>query len=220
MTQCDSFTRVLLHASASLTAERRHLRVVQICTSVKCNPVGISNNIFMASLPAQPGSSNSRPPNLPLRTVPIPGTAGPSAGREDPDHDKWSKSGSCVIISRTCTRVTILVLRVKDVTDFGNLQDKGLDGRTPPCPKRNNLSTFVNHAVYSKNSSGTGKIPPIQMNKSLAWRAGLSSGSGNVSNHLSIPTEVNSTARKRRRWQDGTHDLDTREQDRREVAST
>ena len=203
VTVCDNLKRVLPHASASLTAGRRLWRVQEVCTSVKRNPDGISSNMLTTSLPAHPPRSSNRPPNLPPRVVPVPDDISSSTGMRDPDNDRSFKFGSCAIISRICTRVTTLVSMVKAVTDCGNVQNEGVrDNGRPPDPSRDILSTFGNHGVYSRNCSGTQYAPLIQKPKSLTWRAGLSSGTGNALNHLSTVSEVKMTVRKRSRRHD------------------
>ena len=69
----DSFTRVSLHASASLTVEGRHSLLLTTRTSVRCNPVGIFINTFMTLLSAYPSRSCNFPLNLPLSDVVISG---------------------------------------------------------------------------------------------------------------------------------------------------
>ena len=56
---------------------------------------------------------------------------------------------------------------------------------------------------------------PTHRCKCLTWWAGLSSGTGKTLSHLSISSRVNLTERKRYRRHDGSHDFDTRAQDRR-----
>lgn len=167
MTMCESFTTVLQHASASLTAEGRRSRVHPIHISVKCSPVGISNNTSRAPLLTYSLQSISRPPNLPLRAVPIPGNSFLFTATRDPDSDRSSRFGSCAIISRTCMRVTTQVSMAKEVTDCGSFQNKGpRDSGSPPYPNKRILYTSLNHGVYSKNFSGTRISPPIQMRRS------------------------------------------------------
>ena len=149
MTASRGFCYTLLQASQS----RKHSRVLRISTSVKCNPVGISSNISMTSLLAYPSVSPSRPPNLPLRTVPSPGDVHLSAMRIDPDNDKLFKFFSCAITSRKCVRPTMSALTVKDVTECGSRQNKGIQNLV--TPNKVTLSTFVNRGVYGKNCSGT-----------------------------------------------------------------
>ena len=87
---------------------------------------------------------------------------------------------------------------VKAVTDCGILQNEGVrDNGRPPSPSKEILSTFGNSGVYPRNCSGKQYAPLIQKPKSLTWRAGLSSGTGNAANHLSTPSYVKTTVWKR-----------------------
>ena len=75
-----------------------------------------------------------------------------------------SKFGSRPIMSRTSMRVQTFVWMVREVTDCGNLQSEGVrDSRDPSRPNKVNFHTFVNHEVYSKNSSGTLLFPPMRI---------------------------------------------------------
>jgi len=115
-------------------------------------------------------------------------------------------------------RVNTSVLMAKKVTDCGNFQNEWI--RLPyQSPNRVTFLTFPNHRVRWKRSSGTQSRPPIWTDKSLTWRAGLSSGTGNALSHLPIFHDVKEMVRKRCRWHVGTHDLETREHDRREVTA-
>ena len=105
---------------------------------------------------------------------------------------------------------------VREVTDCkGFPESKGLHIviTTHLYPNKDNFLTFVNHGVYLKNWCGH----PVWMDRSLAMRAGLSSGTGNILSHLSIATLVKTTVWKRSCWHNGTHDFDTRGHDWREL---
>jgi len=53
------------------------------------------------------------------------------------------------------TRVNTFVLMVKEVTGWDNLQTERIcDSGTPPYPRKDTFSTFVNHKVYLRKSSG------------------------------------------------------------------
>ena len=73
--------------------------------------------------------------------------------------------------------------------------------------------------MYSKNFSGAPPYSPIERCRCLTKWAGLFSGTGNVSSHLSICVEVKTMVWKRRRRHDGIHDLDTRAHDWRDLKS-
>jgi len=176
--------------------------------------------MLMTSFPAHPPRSCNRPPNLPPRAVPFPCSASLPTGAKDPDIDRLSKFGRRAITSQTRTRVTTFVSVVKEVTDCGNTQNGGGGniGRSP-VPSRETPSTFGKHGAYSRNCSGTQLGPLIQKPKSLTWRAGFCSGTGNALNHLSTSLEVKMTVRKRCLWHDRTHDFDTRAHARRDRKS-
>ena len=107
---------------------------------------------------------------------------------------------------------------VKEVTDCDNLpSDKTRhNGSNSACPDQTTFFTFVNHGMYSKKISGASKHHPHQNRKSLTWRAGPSSGTGNVSSQIDMYLHVKKTVRKMCRRHGATHDFDTREQDKRE----
>ena len=118
-----NFSRVLLHASASITVERRHMRAPRAWISVKCNPVGISSNISITYLLASPLSSNF-PPSLlgavSQRKAPV------LIKVRTPDSDKSCKFGNFAMTSWTRERVIPFALRVKEVMDCGKLQNGGI----------------------------------------------------------------------------------------------
>jgi len=216
----DSLTMVLQHASTNLTTEGRRWRTKRISTLVKRNPVGISNNMFRTSSLAQwsPRSPNF-PQNLPLGSVPTPSNSLLSAGINGPHNDKSSKFGSHAIMAQIPTRLTPRISMVKEVTDSGNLQSEGNRGpRQFPAPDRDKLRTFVNRGMCSKNSSGNQLVPLIEIHRARTWWAGLSSGTGNASSHLSIP-QLKKTVWKRCRLHNGTHDFDASAHARRDLRS-
>ena len=209
---CESFARVLPHVSTSLVVERRYLYELRICASVKCSPVGTSNNMSTIALQAIPPKSCNRPPNLPLRAAPIPGRAGILPGY--PDNDKSSKFGSCAITSRTCKRVVPFPPMVKEVTDG---QNENVDNSSRlPYPEKDILSTFVNHEVCSRNSLGETSQSLTEKCRFLTYWAGLSFGTGKVLSYLAIRIGVNRTVWKRWRRHNETHGLNTRAHDWRE----
>ena len=183
-----SFTSVLAHASASITVERRHSCRVRTCTSVKCNPVGTSNSVSTTPPEAFPPKSRNCPPNPPFRIAPIPNNTLLSTHTRDPNSNELSKFDCCAVIPRVCTKLVGIESgpMVKEVVDCGNGVQNGSRKSNIPSPNKITLSTFVNHGVYSKNFSGILLCPPIEKRRSLTWWAGLSSGTGNASIHLTI----------------------------------
>ena len=197
-TRYANFTRLLPHASASLTVERRHSYLQRTSTSVKCNPVGTCNNMSVTPVYAHPLRSRNCPRNLPPKPVPTPGEAFLSAQRRVPRSDKLSRFGNCDTTSRIWARVTPSVSTVKEVTDCGNLADEGIHTWwNPPVPNKNISSASENQGMCSKNSRGTWSCPPSAKRRVLTWRAGLFSGAGNASSHLFISFEVKWMVRKR-----------------------
>ena len=163
-----SWTRVLPHASTSLTVERNDSCVPQMHIWIKCKPVGTSNSMFMTSSSACPLKRHSCPRNLPLNTAPIPANGYTSGTTSDPDIHKLSNFGSCTKTSRTRARETVSILMVKEVTDRGSLPNEGIhDGRNPPGSDRVIACTFVNHGVCSEKPRGALEDHPSEKCKSL-----------------------------------------------------
>jgi len=102
----------------------------------------------------------------------------------------------------------VSVLMVKEVTDCGNLANEGIrDGRVPLLPKKDTLSTFVNYGVHLKNFLRAPQYVSSEKRKSLTWRAGLFSGTGNLLSHLAVSTESKETVWKRYRRHEVTQNL-------------
>ena len=212
-------TRVLQHASASLTVWRRHARSARTCSSVKCNPVGTSNNMFTIYSSVHSLLICNSPQNLPLRPAPNPGSRfldlDPTT--KGPDNLKSFRFGRPAMISRICVRSTPEppALMVNDVTDCGNLPGKDvLDDEDVVF-----MVKAINHGVCFENFSGAPQCPPSKKRRSSTQWAGLSSGTGKVLSHLTTSSGEKMMVWKRCRRNDGTQYLDTSEYDWRDLLS-
>ena len=99
-----SLTRTLIHAFANLTVEKRQSYLPPpMATSVKCNPIGIFNDVSTVSPQVLLKWSRNYSPNLPLSVVPIPSSVLLSTTITCPASDRSSRFCSCTTTSRVST---------------------------------------------------------------------------------------------------------------------